>query len=125
MIRRPPRSTRTDTLFPYTTLFRSQLHALAAVAHLCLHRSVGPRSGPPPLDVSGGAVGSGDGAVVVDRYDPGDRGGGALQVGAARLVGRRPPPDRGAVADFTAGVGPVALPRRGHEAVARRPGSLL
>src|SRR3546814_18916922 len=27
MIRRPPRSTRTDTLFPYTTLFRSQ-HAL-------------------------------------------------------------------------------------------------
>src|SRR3546814_7386914 len=26
MIRRPPRSTRTDTLFPYTTLFRSGLH---------------------------------------------------------------------------------------------------
>src|SRR3546814_9141710 len=33
MIRRPPRSTRTDTLFPYTTLFRSeerQLHRLRA-----------------------------------------------------------------------------------------------
>src|SRR3546814_20831856 len=27
MIRRPPRSTRTDTLFPYTTLFRSGLRA--------------------------------------------------------------------------------------------------
>src|SRR3546814_11771715 len=27
MIRRPPRSTRTDTLFPYTTLFRSFLAA--------------------------------------------------------------------------------------------------
>src|SRR3546814_10889190 len=27
MIRRPPRSTRTDTLFPYTTLFRSLFHA--------------------------------------------------------------------------------------------------
>src|SRR3546814_9491603 len=27
MLRRPPRSTRTDTLFPYTTLFRSRLHA--------------------------------------------------------------------------------------------------
>src|SRR3546814_1793888 len=27
MIRRPPRSTRTDTLFPYTTLFRSQAEA--------------------------------------------------------------------------------------------------
>src|SRR3546814_19657781 len=26
MIRRPPRSTRTDTLFPYTTLFRSTLN---------------------------------------------------------------------------------------------------
>src|SRR3546814_3446266 len=26
MIRRPPRSTRTDTLFPYTTLFRSVAH---------------------------------------------------------------------------------------------------
>src|SRR3546814_9732791 len=30
MIRRPPRSTRTDTLFPYTTLFRSQ-HLLQTV----------------------------------------------------------------------------------------------
>src|SRR3546814_10067588 len=28
MIRRPPRSTRTDTLFPYTTLFRSRLFAV-------------------------------------------------------------------------------------------------
>src|SRR3546814_15785542 len=27
MIRRPPRSTRTDTLFPYTTLFRSLIEA--------------------------------------------------------------------------------------------------
>src|SRR3546814_1781168 len=32
-IRRPPRSTRTDTLFPYTTLFRSAPH--------CRHRSPG------------------------------------------------------------------------------------
>src|SRR3546814_12685155 len=29
MIRRPPRSTRTDTLFPYTTLFRSLLQDAA------------------------------------------------------------------------------------------------
>src|SRR3546814_13852829 len=27
MIRRPPRSTRTDTLFPYTTLFRSRIRS--------------------------------------------------------------------------------------------------
>src|SRR3546814_13022877 len=32
MIRRPPRSTRTDTLFPYTTLFRSQ--------HNMTHKSI-------------------------------------------------------------------------------------
>src|SRR3546814_13903321 len=32
MIRRPPRSTRTDTLFPYTTLFRSPELANAAIA---------------------------------------------------------------------------------------------
>src|SRR3546814_10545168 len=30
MIRRPPRSTRTGTLFPYTTLFRSQPRAASA-----------------------------------------------------------------------------------------------
>src|SRR3546814_12446178 len=33
MRRRPPRSTRTDTLFPYTTLFRSQR---SEAARLCL-----------------------------------------------------------------------------------------
>src|SRR3546814_3055389 len=32
MIRRPPRSTRTDTLFPYTTLFRSVSASVALVA---------------------------------------------------------------------------------------------
>src|SRR3546814_17838666 len=35
MIRRPPRSTRTDTLFPYTTLFRS----VAVMAPLAGHLS--------------------------------------------------------------------------------------
>src|SRR3546814_7548191 len=39
MIRRPPRSTRTDTLFPYTTLFRSHRvdagDAGACLAGLC------------------------------------------------------------------------------------------
>src|SRR3546814_5191930 len=36
MIRRPPRSTRTDTLFPYTTLFRS----LPRHAHDCFRLEV-------------------------------------------------------------------------------------
>src|SRR3546814_2148126 len=38
MIRRPPRSTRTDTLFPYTTLFRSD----------CKWRPAWNRGGAPP-----------------------------------------------------------------------------
>src|SRR3546814_3831175 len=37
MIRRPPRSTRTDTLFPYTTLFRSP--ALESRDDCCRHKS--------------------------------------------------------------------------------------
>src|SRR3546814_1438848 len=50
MIRRPPRSTRTDTLFPYTTLFRPVLRVRV--------REPGRRQGP----VAGRAV-SGDGQV--------------------------------------------------------------
>src|SRR3546814_17397808 len=42
MIRRPPRSTRTDTLFPYTTLFRA-LHPL--------HRRLAPRPARLPADL--------------------------------------------------------------------------
>src|SRR3546814_10798680 len=38
MIRRPPRSTRTDTLFPYTTLFRSDQAGRHAGPALPLHR---------------------------------------------------------------------------------------
>src|SRR3546814_16214334 len=37
MIRRPPRSTRTDTLFPYTTLFRSPLGGGRAEIHQHRH----------------------------------------------------------------------------------------
>src|SRR3546814_1126076 len=42
MIRRPPRSTRTDTLFPYTTLFRSR-PSRAAPSPACLCASRPPR----------------------------------------------------------------------------------
>src|SRR3546814_10623916 len=38
MLRRPPRSTRTDTLFPYTTLFRSVLVAISGGIR-CGHRN--------------------------------------------------------------------------------------
>src|SRR3546814_20340598 len=40
MIRRPPRSTRTDTLFPYTTLFRS-VHLLRRPAPRKRHPEAG------------------------------------------------------------------------------------
>src|SRR3546814_19196376 len=42
MIRRPPRSTRTDTLFPYTTLFRSpgQSHRLVELGAQRLRRHI-------------------------------------------------------------------------------------
>src|SRR3546814_10667030 len=43
MIRRPPRSTRTDTLFPYTTLFRS-----ADRDHQPLHHRIHARIGGDP-----------------------------------------------------------------------------
>src|SRR3546814_4478912 len=44
MIRRPPRSTRTDTLFPYTTLFRSSGRIRLALWATCRLR--GPTSTP-------------------------------------------------------------------------------
>src|SRR3546814_18133987 len=39
MIRRPPGSSRTDTLFPYTTLFRSLLFTGSARTGMMLHRA--------------------------------------------------------------------------------------
>src|SRR3546814_2596938 len=44
MIRRPPRSTRTDTLFPYTTLFRSPCPASSCPATA----GPGPAASPAP-----------------------------------------------------------------------------
>src|SRR3546814_5024798 len=41
MIRRPPRSTRTDTLFPYTTLFRSQAAGSEAMGTMERYSKVG------------------------------------------------------------------------------------
>src|SRR3546814_13448103 len=87
MLRPPPRSTRTDTLFPYTTLFRSanSFHRklLAAV-----HRRIGPFRGvrpgiagllhPEPLrirrspGVAGGAVA--DTRTGAGNYGPAVRG---------------------------------------------------
>src|SRR3546814_16457711 len=56
MIRRPPRSTRTDTLFPYTTLFRSPVSLIGLLASL-------------PND----AAGIRDRAMISTGYDAGLR----------------------------------------------------
>src|SRR3546814_4129654 len=42
MIRRPPRSTRTDTLFPYTTLFRSTLFGKSSTGGAVLFTPIKP-----------------------------------------------------------------------------------
>src|SRR3546814_424001 len=53
MIRRPPRSTRTDTLFPYTTLFRSSFFSSVGSAfHACSPASELSASQPTSKDVS-------------------------------------------------------------------------
>src|SRR3546814_2423187 len=50
MIRRPPTSTLTATLFPYTTLFRSEAEWLHASRCPCRHIFRGARIGPGPID---------------------------------------------------------------------------
>src|SRR3546814_9271966 len=69
MIRRPPRSTRTDTLFPYTTLFRSIEHVEAAA------RGAQPRKG-----VDAAVVAGQDGKLGADI------GSGIAPGGAAAIV---------------------------------------
>src|SRR3546814_10161151 len=45
MIRRPPRSTRTDTLFPYTTLFRSCFYQGSILGEKCFRNFDGKGGG--------------------------------------------------------------------------------
>src|SRR3546814_18834472 len=49
MIRRPPRSTRTDTLFPYTTLFRSAVPVIEEGGLLGAHAEPGSQGMPHAL----------------------------------------------------------------------------
>src|SRR3546814_15486892 len=70
MLRRPPRSTRTDTLLPYTTLFRSLLCLMAALFYTIYLIAIGTlreRLQPMPTlalaTVAGAAV-----AFIVSSY---------------------------------------------------------
>src|SRR3546814_18279892 len=79
MIRRPPRSTRTDTLFPYTTLFRSRAKG---------------EGDADDRGVFGGAAGGGEpggdsGRSRLARRRLGERGGRPLDRGKLGAAARR------------------------------------
>src|SRR3546814_16442721 len=87
MIRRPPRSTRTDTLFPYTTLFRSAKRAvIAQSAHLS--RS-GYRSGARRVGGSGSYP-----AIAGTRHRDKRRGGKKVGRHVPRIYSRHREPTR-------------------------------
>src|SRR3546814_20129076 len=56
MIRRPPRSTRTDTLFPYTTLFRSRRSPPPRAARRCRRGNPAPCGSAAALHPSEGTA---------------------------------------------------------------------
>src|SRR3546814_5230537 len=55
MIRRPPRSTRTDTLCPYTTLFRSEFTSAMFLRLPVAFVDVAPPSAPPQSSLTSAA----------------------------------------------------------------------
>src|SRR3546814_3634152 len=79
MIRRPPRSTRTDTLFPYTTLFRSRAQFLPSL------RLTGSAGGlisdalPDPISIW--SIG---GSILAPLFE-----GGRLRAGVGTAAARR------------------------------------
>src|SRR3546814_20273155 len=120
MIRRPPRSTRTDTLFPYTTLFRSRVvaehHAADAAVGIAQQRA-GPASaaraaadrGAADADSAGGhldfhALARGAGDAAGDE-DEGALGDGEVEGVAitAWIVDQRVPRDLGLAAERDGG----------------------
>src|SRR3546814_17500165 len=104
MIRRPPRSTRTDTLFPYTTLFRSRRRRRGpGRAH---RRDDGGRGGGLRGDRCAARHGGADRPRRARFQAPGrDRARCVDDRGGRRARGPRPPP--GGVAE-----GAGALPGR-------------
>src|SRR3546814_293752 len=94
MIRRPPRSTRTDTLFPYTTLFRSQLRVGVQrgehPADRCEHREVhGVVLGRPVYGDGGDAVLDMDQQVFGARKLRGSLDGGRHSAASRLLLSPR------------------------------------
>src|SRR6056297_1724687 len=92
MIRRPPRSTRTDTLFPYTTLFRSRAAWLRAAPSGSARGPAGPgsprpaRRAPAPSRRTRGPLGSRGGSRC-GLLGHAQLGGASSGVGANLLFG--------------------------------------
>src|SRR3546814_14856823 len=85
MIRRPPRSTRTDTLFPYTTLVRSDVTIYQCVTLGGTDPANGIAGKRPPTICDGAIIGSGAqvlGPVIV---------GARARVGSNAVVTRAVP----------------------------------
>src|SRR3546814_9930755 len=68
MIRRPPRSTRTDTLFPYTTLFRSQ--GVPAMRRIAIIPVVAILGALPAFAQQGDMMQGGQGEMMGQREMP-------------------------------------------------------
>src|SRR3546814_9798240 len=99
MIRRPPRSTRTDTLFPYTTLFRSNVRrykARAAVRGRKIDRISGREAWDLRKTLSKPAV------PARDEYDVGEAALHPASVGPIYRSMIQRAFDGGALADLTA-----------------------
>src|SRR3546814_15451100 len=77
MIRRPPRSTRTDTLFPYTTLFRSER---------AFERAEEPARSPPSRNRRRSGRGDDAQFAPTDRAHRGPGGGQASRSAVRRLA---------------------------------------
>src|SRR3546814_13238153 len=105
MIRRPPRSTRTDTLFPYTTLFRSGPAGRSCGAYRAesLAMPSQGRSGPERINVNWPAPGSRQQPVASGRIFIDERE--AAQI--TRLLGR----EKGAILFARLGGNRIVAPR--------------
>src|SRR3546814_3996792 len=85
MLRRPPRSTRTDTLFPYTTLFRS-LEAVAVLELVVSGITVGLEKAGERRDLALRM----DAAAIGGEPIPGERRGGGARRAIIDHIGPEP-----------------------------------
>src|SRR3546814_9464216 len=70
MLRRPPRSTRTDTLFPYTTLFRSWARVIEAVGDDARQALAGGIGNQAQREIERGVATGAGGDALLDHVEP-------------------------------------------------------